>query len=125
MRTTERSEVNPHFHTLALDGVYVRHPDDGELVFHALAPPTAEEVAEVARRTAERVLRLLDKDDEEASAEEPSGWHICCGASAQGISLFGERAGQPPLRVVDPSQARPDEAVAIVAGVELRLQDLK
>src|SRR5690606_18013582 len=31
-------------------------------------------------------------------------------------SLFGPRAGQTPLRLVDPSQARPDEPVAIVEG---------
>jgi hypothetical protein len=30
---------------LVLDGVYVREPDGGALVLHALAPPTADEVA--------------------------------------------------------------------------------
>lgn len=114
--------LNPHFHTLALDGVYVRHPDDSELVFHPLPAPSADEVAEVARRTAERVRRLLDEADEDEPAGEPSGWHVCCAASAQGLSLFGERAGQPPVRLVDPSQARPDEAVAIVAGVNMHAQ---
>jgi hypothetical protein len=38
--------TNPHFHTIALDGVYVREAD-GVLVFHALAGP--EDVADVAR----------------------------------------------------------------------------
>src|SRR5690606_29291049 len=53
---------------------------------------------------------------EEQDGAEPSGWAICCSASAQGVSLFGPRAGQPPLRLVDPSQARPDEPIAIVEG---------
>ncbi len=46
--------LNPHPHTLALDGVYVRG-DDGQLDFQPLPAPSAEEVAEVARRTAARV----------------------------------------------------------------------
>jgi hypothetical protein len=107
--------LNPHAHTLALDGVYVRG-DDGALGFHALAAPSAEEVADVARRTAARVRRLLQRRADEQDDDEPSGWTVCCAASAQGLSLFGPRAGQPPLRLVDPSQARPDEPVAIIEG---------
>jgi len=107
--------LNPHAHTLALDGVYIRG-DDGELHFHPLPAPSAEEVANVARRTAARVRRLLSERIEEQDGAEPSGWAICCSASAQGVSLFGPRAGQPPLRLVDPSQARPDEPIAIVEG---------
>ena len=44
-----RLRLNPHFHTLALDGVYVRDPG-GELRFEALPPPTEHEVEHVARR---------------------------------------------------------------------------
>ena len=33
--------------------------------------------------------------------------------------MFGERAGSPALRLVDPSAARPDEPVAIAAGVNV------
>src|SRR5690606_18284967 len=107
--------LNPHAHTLALDGVYVRG-DDGELHFHPLPAPSAQEVAQAARRTAERVRRLLSERTVEHDGAEPSGWAICCSASAQGVSLFGPRAGQPPLRLIDPSQARPDAPIAIVEG---------
>jgi hypothetical protein len=31
--------LNPHLHALALDGVYVRDPDDGQLRFRPLPPP--------------------------------------------------------------------------------------
>ena len=51
--------VNPHFHTLALDGAYVRDAQ-GELIFHPLPAPSAEEVAEVAARTHAGIVRVLD-----------------------------------------------------------------
>ena len=41
--------LNVHPHTLALDGVYVRNAD-GKLGFHALAPPTTEEVYAATKR---------------------------------------------------------------------------
>jgi hypothetical protein len=41
--------------------VYVREPADGPLVFHPLAAPSANDVADLARRTAERVAKLLEK----------------------------------------------------------------
>jgi hypothetical protein len=91
--------LNPHAHTLALDGVYVRG-DDGELVFHALPPPTAAEVAGVARRTAERARRMLEAREGEGHEDEPTAWTVCCAASARGLSLltalaFGN-ARRPP-----------------------------
>jgi hypothetical protein len=107
--------LNPHAHTLALDGVYVRG-EEGQLAFQELPAPTAAEVADVARRTAERVRRLLEACEGEDHEDEPTAWKVCCAASARGLSLFGARAGQPPLRLVDPSQARPDEPIAIVEG---------
>ena len=50
--------LDPHPHPLALDGAYVRG-EDGARQFHVLPAPSAEEVADVARRTAERVRKLL------------------------------------------------------------------
>jgi hypothetical protein len=51
--------LNVDFHVLALDGVYVRRVEGGPLVSHALAAPTAEELAEVAERTALRIQKVL------------------------------------------------------------------
>ena len=91
----------------------------------AIAPaPSAAEVAEVARRTAERVRRCLERrgrvpgqgfdDDREHTALDS-----CYSAAARGLALFGERAGQPPLRLVDPGLARDTEPVAEVQGFNL------
>ena len=49
--------LNVHSHTEALDGVYVEQ--DGQLVFHPLGEPSAEDIEYVARRTFERAKRLL------------------------------------------------------------------
>lgn len=111
--------LNVHFHTLAPDGVYVRDAQ-GELIFEPLPEPTADEVAEVARRTAERVRRLLERRGREPGhafdEHEHPALGSCYAAAAQGLSLFGDRAGQPPLRLVDPDRTRDGEPVAEVKG---------
>jgi len=45
-------------HTLAADGVWLRDVD-GELRFRELSPPSAEDVAEVASRSYEKLVRVL------------------------------------------------------------------
>jgi hypothetical protein len=50
--------LNVHFHTLALDGVFVRSPA-GRLEFHAAWGPSDAEVAEVLTTIRRRVGRLL------------------------------------------------------------------
>jgi hypothetical protein len=125
--------LNVHAHTLCLDGVYVRG-EDGVLTFRALPAPAAAEVADVARRTAERARTILvrhgrsleglfDGAAEGASDDEPdrlSDEHpalaACYGAAAQGVGLFGDRAGEPTLRLVRPDLARDGEPVAEVMG---------
>ncbi len=121
--------LNVHAHTLALDGVYVR-AEDGALGFRALPAPTAAEVAELARRTAAGARTILVKHGrsleglfEGASDDEPDrladaqpALAACYGAAAQGVGLFGERAGQPTLRLVRPELERDGEPVAEVLG---------
>jgi hypothetical protein len=119
-----------HAHLLSLDGVYVRAAD-GALCFHELPEPTAEDVAEVARRTAERLVQVLKKHGREVDPElgevdvcaedntEASALTACYAAAAAGTDLFGERAGSPALRLVDPSLARPQEPVAIAYGINV------
>jgi len=86
----------------------------------------------VARRTAARLVKVLRQHGRELDPElgvidvaidtegdEPSVLSTCYAAAAAGTDLFGERAGSAALRLVDPSQARPDEPVAIVSGVNV------
>ncbi len=50
--------LNPHFHTVGLDGVYVKN-DWNRPVFFALDPPTDEEVANLVDRIARRIETAL------------------------------------------------------------------
>jgi hypothetical protein len=51
--------LNVHFHSLVLDGVYTRS-ESGAPRFHPLAPPDDAEVARVVRQIARRLARLLE-----------------------------------------------------------------
>ena len=122
--------LNVHWHTLALDGVYVRKRS-GALIFLALPEPSYEEVLEVAERTANRVAKVLKElprsldgaDDEQGqgdlAVDPESALGACYGAASQGLELFGERAGKRALRLVDPALAQATEPVAEVGGINV------
>src|SRR5688572_5425812 len=104
-RTDSALRLNVHLHVLALDGVYVRDAVSGALRFEALAAPSQADVFEVARRTAERIEKLLrasgrslephgDQPEPALCLDEP-GLAACYAAAAQGVAVSGERAGQP------------------------------
>src|SRR2546427_2339905 len=57
--------LNVHFHTLVLEGVFTAIGDGG-VRFHPLPPPTDEEVARVLATVATRVRRLLRRRGLEA-----------------------------------------------------------
>ena len=125
--------LNVHFHVLVLDGVYVREAQSAPLVFHALAEPTADEVALVAKRTALRVQKILARhgrtldgtgelDAHEAQGAEQLALSACYGAAASGFGLDGDRAGQPLLRIVEPSLAREAQPFAEVLGFNVHAQ---
>ncbi len=143
-RTDGALRLNVHLHVLALDGVYVRHQGSGELRFHALLTPTRADVEDVARRTAARIEKILrasgrtfgpEEDDApppELTLDEP-GLAACYAAAAQGISVSGDRAGLPTLRLVLPPERPPrgadtgplaDEPVAEVRGINVHARQL-
>jgi len=112
-RTDSALRLNVHFHVLALDGVTVRDAKDA-LVFHTLPTPTHAEVADIARRTAQRIEKILQangrsldpamqdgQDDQppKLCSDEP-GLAACYAAAARGVAASGDRAGQAPLRLL-------------------------
>jgi hypothetical protein len=126
-----------------LDGVYVRE-DAGALAFHELPTPTHAEVADVARRTAARIEQILHAHgrslDPELGSDDPHplcldepGLAACYAAAAQGISVAGDRAGKPTLRLIVPREmaatpstaaADPDQPVAEVRGVNVHAKQV-
>jgi hypothetical protein len=124
--------LNVHFHSLVLDGVYASDAEGG-LRFHPLPPPQDAEVERVARRIARRIARLLeqrglhreaDPSDVDPLSEEQPLLASLYAASVAGRVATGSRAGRRMLRVgdrIDP-EALPvleGERCASVDGVSL------
>ena len=90
-------ELNPHFHTLVLDGVYTDGP-----VFHPLPPPTDAELLRLTEVIAKNVGKALDRlglggDDAVSTVAE---------GEPEVASLVAESVAFPDERLVDPGQAR-------------------
>jgi hypothetical protein len=62
-RASSDLRLNPHFHTLFLDGVYVRDDADENAppMFHAAPPPSQDDVQAVVQQAAKRIVRFLQK----------------------------------------------------------------
>jgi hypothetical protein len=139
-RTDGAVRLNVHIHVLALDGVYVRDGTSGQLAFRQLPTPTHTEIAEVAHRTADRLEQILrargrsldpqQSQDAPALLEDAPGLCACYDAAARGISVSGERAGQPTLRLIvdhhspPPKPAELDQPVAEVRGVNVHAKQV-
>lgn len=100
--------LNVHFHTLVLDGVFTEGEDD-RLRFRPLPPPTGEEVSAVLATIYVRVCRLLCRQGFDVTAAELSRPDpiaeespLLAGissASIQGRIALGPRAGRRVWRV--------------------------
>ena len=102
---------NPHFHSLALDGVYVQI-DDETPVFLPAPELTDDDVRQIVETTARRVIRLLERrgvledGDLDRLADESLVLAGMTSASVQGLVAVGERAGMRVRRVLsDPTEA--------------------
>jgi hypothetical protein len=108
-RFSDALNLDPHFHVLALDGLYVID-GKGEPVFRHVSPPTDTEVAQVAEHVHRRVARLLEKrglgpqaDPDEADGlrrDQPMLAELY-GAAVSGRVATGPRAGMRIARVGD------------------------
>jgi hypothetical protein len=101
--------LNVHFHSLLLDGVYAAGPG-GAPRFYPLPPPEDAEIERVVGQVARRIARLLerrglgpDSDPTEADplAEDQALLAQLYGASVAGRIATGRRAGQRVVRVGD------------------------
>jgi hypothetical protein len=124
--------LNPHLHSLVLDGVYARDAS-GSLRFYPLPPPDDSEVARVAGQIAKRSRRLLERRGLGEAADSPEADSLAesdpllaemYSASITGRVASGRRAGQRLLRIgdrIDPEvlPALEGERCASVSGFSL------
>src|SRR5437867_758446 len=107
-RSASGLNVNPHFHTLVLDGVF-SHAGSRALEFHPAPAPSDDDVAEVVATVRHRVQRLLVRrglepgDDAtgpaDRLAEDSPLLAGIMSASVQGRVALGSRAGARARRV--------------------------
>jgi len=121
--------LNVHFHTLAIDGLYFAD-DGGNLEFHRVGPPSDAEVARVAERVSRGVVRLLERrglgprvsaDESDALPQSQPLLAELYGASISGIVAVGPRAGARLSRVGDAVEvedlpAASGRSCAVVSG---------
>ena len=112
--------LNPHFHSLILDGVYVSSVPYEAPRFHPLPPLTDQEIARITAAIARRVENLLVQrgllgedappDADPLETEEPLLSQLYS-ASVQGRIAAGPRAGQGLVRLGDRIDAEEVEAI--------------
>jgi hypothetical protein len=120
-RASSDLRLNPHFHTLFLDGVYVQGSEEGDApVFHPAAPPGPSDIEAVVHRAAKRILRYLEQrgviakaaapgdgevsvvGDDSMAQKDPLLAHLLAAAAA-GVAPAGPAYKRPPVRLaVDP-----------------------
>jgi len=110
--------ANLHYHSLVLDGVYVRRDPGSKPSFHATAPPSPSDLADMLttvrvgiRRRLERrglIRRETGGDEADPQAEEApllAAWYA---ASVQGTVAMGPKAGHYVGRLGGELAALPD-----------------
>ena len=106
--------LNVHFHTLALDGVYTYTLGHGGAPrFLPLPPPGVDEVARVLAGTARRIQRLVEaraEDDPEALARDEPLVALLAAASLRTRIATGAHRGEPWRRLGDRVEPRESES---------------
>ena len=108
-RVSSDLRLNPHFHTLCLDGVYVED-EHGELIFHPLPCLTNGDVADILQIATTRILRLLRHkgvvEDDAVNADETLADKEPALAELAVASTLGRVPAGPALRQTDPIRLR-------------------
>ena len=104
--------LNPHFHSLGLDGVYAMDRSAETPVFVPTPEPTDEDVQVLTETIAHRVIAMLERrgvlEDSYADAllDESPVLAGMTSASVSGLVAIGDRAGRRVRRVLsDPAEA--------------------
>lgn len=71
-RFSDALNLDPHVHLMAMDGIY-KEDGNGEPVFCRVGPPADAEVARVAKRVHQRVMRLMEQRGHGLQADSRGG----------------------------------------------------
>jgi hypothetical protein len=114
--------LNPHFHSLALDGVFAPSAA-GELEFHALPSLSNQDVAELLHTMVARVLAWLERQGVIASRDEPmlladeSAEHDPALSALAAAAVAGVAPAGPERRARPAIALRNDSGLRIVSGL--------
>jgi hypothetical protein len=119
--------LNVHFHSLVLDGVFTRARPTAAPVFQAQPAPTDAEVADVLDQVYRRVRRVLHRrgrwPEEDSSASDPVAEQLpllaeYAAASIQGLMASGPRgASRAPAPIGGRYGGRRQAAVRASGGI--------
>jgi len=119
-RVSSDLRLNPHFHTLALDGVYLEN-EQGKLVFHALPCLTNDDLADLLQIASTRILRLLRRqgvvEDDAVNADQTLADTEPALAELAVASTLGRVPAGPALRQRDPIRLRQGHALEHPKGL--------
>jgi hypothetical protein len=123
-RASSDLRLNPHFHTLFLDGTYGPGRDDGAPLFHPAPGPSQDEVEAIVQRASKRILRFLERRalitlapapgdgevnvicDDAIGDEDPLLARLL-GAATTGAPPAGPAQKRAPVRIAQDPLARP------------------
>jgi len=120
--------LNVHFHTLMLDGIYDRYGEPG-MRFRALPPPDDDEVRHIVERIGSRVARLMERrgldEDTDPSDADPLAViqpHLAglAADSVRGLAPGGRRPARRGDRV-DPEELSAPAAPRCAAAMGFTL----
>jgi len=114
--------LNPHFHSMVLDGLFLRDEQSGELEFHPLPGLETEEVEHVVAHAALRIERWLDRRGYGLDGEGGEGDEDQDADDAQ-LSLQLESLTAPAQREAD-CLPLPVQRFQVIAGRQVQLPPL-
>ena len=110
--------ANLHYHSLVLDGVYVRRDPGSKSSFHATAPPSQSDLADILTTVRVGLRQLLERrglirgetggDEADPHAEAAPLLAASYAASVQGTVALGPQAGHYVARLGGELAALPD-----------------
>lgn len=131
-RAGSSANLNLHFHSLVVDGVYHRDEKSGHLWFHHVSAPTSEDVASLVATIADRVENWLAKKgfgrEEAAPEQDPEDVQaLFQAASMEGRSVLRRsprrRGRGPRIERELPPRCAVHEGYNLHAGTEVPARD--